>query len=175
VEYSVVDQPKSAQESQLGKEPDPVDPIGCSVDQRRRLRDLFSGLGATDEQINKALGKRGVKMIRELTAEQADEIIHTLEAKLAAAAEATAGKSRLPDDAKSSDVTGPVDQATIDRIKSLMKDDYELAVRVKEHLQQHNKNKLAELSREDGAALLDALESKSIETFFARSLQQGPF
>lgn len=181
-EYTVVDeQPQQTtqpQQESLVQEPEHAVEAGgdgCSPEQRARLRSLFDAIGATDDQISKALAKRGVKSIRELSADQAAEIITTLEAKVAAAAESQAGESRLPEDARSSDVTGPVGQVTIDQIKSLMKDDFELAKRVKDHLNANGKSKLAELSHADGAALLDCLTNKSIELFFARSLEQPPF
>jgi hypothetical protein len=178
-EYTVVDeQPQQTQPESTVQEPEPAAEAsgdGCSPEQRARLRSLFDAIGATDDQISKALAKRGVKSIRELSADQAAEIITTLEAKVADAAESQAGESRLPEDARSSDVTGPVGQVTIDQIKSLMKDEYEIAVRVKDHLRANGKAKLAELSHADGAALLDCLTNKTMELFFARSLDRAPF
>lgn len=153
-----------------------VDQVGGSTaDQRSLLRQLFDTLGATDEQINKALAKRGVKSMRQLSHDQAAEIITTLEAKAAAAAAEIAGQSRLPPDATSSDVTGPVGEPAITQCKKLMEGDFELARRVKAHLNQHGKQKIAELSHEDGIALLESLKSKNMELFFARSLAKGPF
>lgn len=148
---------------------------GSTTDQRNRLRQLFNAVGASSEQIEKALAKRGCKSFRNLSCDQAAELIATLEAKVAAASEQLAGESRLPDDAHSSDVTGPVAQATVDQIKSLLSSEFELAKKVKEHLAANSKQKLAELSQADADALLDAIKTQSIETFFARSLEKPPF
>lgn len=147
-----------------------------TVDQRRELRDLFDGIGATAEQINKALDKRGAKSFRELTSDQAAELIEALKAKIGKAAEeSTAADSRLPADATSTDVTGPIAQATIDAIKSLLQGDYATAKRLQDHLRENGLSKIANLSQADGNALLQGLESRATEEFFARSLDKPPF
>lgn len=169
-EFQVVDTPT--------EEPPRTDQVeGMStVEQRRELRDLFDKLGATADQVNKALEKRGAKSFRELTNEQAAELVEALRVKVQAAAEAaTDAESRLPADATSSDVTGPVAQATVDKIKSLLAGDYATAKRLQDHLRENGLAKIADLSQTDADALLQGLESKATEEFFARSIDRPPF
>jgi len=169
------DEPSAEVKSEAGPEAEADLVGGSTAEQRSRLRQLFDSLGATEDQVKKALQKRGAKSFRQLSSDQTAELIGILEAKVAAAAEETAGESRLPKDVTSSDVTGPITEAMVDQIKTLMTGDYELVKRVKAHLQAHGKGKFADLSHADGTALLESIKSKNLELFFARSLQKGPF
>ena len=94
----------------------------CTAEQRTQLKSLFDACGAQKEQIDKAMEKRGVKAMRYLTSDQANELIDALTARAPKAVE-TVGESRLPDDTRTSDVTAPVGSTLVDDIKTLLKDD----------------------------------------------------
>jgi len=168
-EYEVTEETKQDAAQHTNQEAN-ADGKESTAEQRQQLRELFDKVGANDEQIAKALERRGVKAFRQLSRDQADEMIKALTERIA-----PAGESRLPDDAMSSHITGPVDQSTIDQIKALMVGDVPIIERVQKHLQDNGKAKLAELSQVDGEALLEALSSRAFDAFFERSLQKPPF
>ena len=149
---------------------EPVKPVSCSAEQRKQLKTLFDAVGATKDQIDKALEKRGVKLLRNLTADQANELVDSLTDRAQKAAEATTGESRLPDDTRASDVTAPAGSVLVDEIKALLKDDLPLMKRVKEHLVANGKQKVQDLSHEEALRLRDALTANTIENFFDASL-----
>lgn len=145
-------------------------PEKCSAEQRKQLKTLFDAVGASDEQIAKALEKRGVKAVRYLTFDQANELIDSLTAKAQAAAATTVGESRLPDDTRAADVTSPVGSTLVDEIKTMLGNDLALMKRIKEFLVANGKQKVSDLSHQDALALKVALETQTIEDFFAREL-----
>lgn len=147
-----------------------AEPAKCTADQRKQLKTLFDSVGATKEQIDKALEKRGVKLMRNLTADQATELIESLTARAAKAVEATTGESRLPDDTRTSDVTAPVGTTIVDEIKALLKDDLVLMKRVKTFLVDNGMSKVADLAHEDALRLQKALIMNNVENFFEASL-----
>ena len=156
-EFEIVpDEPKAAEK--------------CSAEQRKRLKTLFDSVSATNEQIEKALAKRGVKAMLYLTVDQASELIDSLTVRATKAAEATTGESRLPDDTRTSDITAPAGSTLVDQIKTLLKDDLALMKRIKEHLVANGKQKVADLSHEEALRLRDALVTDTVEDFFTASL-----
>lgn len=151
----------------------PKEPAKCSPEQRKQLKSLIDAVGASDEQIAKALEKRGVKATRYLTVDQANELIDALTARAQKAAADTVGESRLPDATTSADVTSPAGATLVGEIKSLLKDDLVLMKRIKEHLVKHGKQKIQDLSHDEAMALKNSLETKTLELFFERDL--APF
>lgn len=147
-----------------------VDPVKCSADQRKQLRTLFDAVGANDEQIAKALEKRGVKAIRYLTSDQADELIATLTKKAATVTDNVTGESERPPDTTTAKTDGPVGEVLVGEIKTLLKDDLDLMKRIKEHLVKHGKSKISDLSHDEAVQLKSSLEQDTMETFFERSL-----
>lgn len=155
-------------------------PEKCSAEQRKQLKTLFDAVGASDEQIAKALEKRGVKAIRYLTVDQATEMIETLKTKAGQAVAAmTDGDSQQPNTATSAHNSGPVGQVLIDEIKALLSnhvddngrsDAAELGKRIKEHLVKHGKKKIADLSHDEAIALKNSLETRTMELFFDSEL-----
>lgn len=146
----------------------------CSPEQRKMLKTLFDAVGASDEQIAKALEKRNVKAIRYLTSDQANELIDALTAKAqAASAAATDGGSKLPDNARSADTTSPAGSTLVDEIKAMLGDDYALMKQIKEHLVKYGKQKIADLTHDEAIALKNSLQTKTLELFFAMEL--APF
>jgi len=151
-----------------------AEPAKCTAEQRKQLKTLFDACSATKEQIDKALEKRGCKLLRNLTADQATELIDSLTARVQKLAEATTGDSRLPDDTRTSDVTAPAGATLVGEIKSLLKDDLELMKRVKAFLVDHQLSKVSDLAHEDALRLKESLISNTIEHFFEASLS-APF
>jgi hypothetical protein len=142
----------------------------CSAEQRKQIKSLFDAISASEETIEKALAKRGAKAIRYLSGDQANELIDTLTAKIQAAAEATVGESRLPDDTRKSDVTSAAGSVLVDEIKALLKENLPLMKRIKEYLVANGKQKVSDLSHEDALRLKICLEQDNAESFFESSL-----
>ncbi len=149
---------------------DDASAVKCSADQRKALRSLFDAVGATDEQITKALDKRGVKAIRYLSAAQADELIGTLRDKAGRVTEIITGESKRPPDVHAADKNGPVGEVLVGEIKTLLADDLDLMKRIKEHLVANGKQKIADLTHDEALHLKDCLERETLEAFFERSL-----
>lgn len=148
-----------------------IDQNGGSAtnDQKAELRFLLDALSITNQQLDVILQKRHVQTIAQLTAEQVTELIGKLRDKLG-------GESRLPPDTISSDVTGPVSQVTVEQCKALMAGDPNLVKQVKDHLVKHGKAKIADLSHQDGELLKNCLESRLMDSFFGRVLEDAvPF
>lgn len=165
-EFVVVDE-KAAQSSQA------TGPALCSADQRQRLGHLWDALEATDEQRAKQLAKRGVSKARDLTHEQASELIAKLEAAHSAKVAEVTGESTQTTAVQSVGVYEACGPQQVDAIKTLIKQsqDPKIAEAVKAHLVKHGKSKVAELSVADADVLKQCLTVKNLEAFFARSLQ----
>lgn len=142
----------------------------CSPEQRKQLRTLFDVLGASDEQITKALEKRSVKAIRYLTVDQANELIDALTAKAQQTAEIVTGESQQPPDATSAKTDGPVGEVLVTEIKTLLADNLPLMKEIKEHLVKYGLQKISDLSHDQAMALKNSLETDTIKLFFAQSL-----
>lgn len=148
----------------------PAEVATCTAEQRTQIKSLFNAVGATEEQIKTAIAKRGVKALRYLSFDQANELIDGLTKKAQQAAEKVTGESKIPDDTRSSHTTAPVGSELVDQIKAMLKDDIPLMKRIKEHLVTNGKSKIADLSHEEALALMKDLEMETIENFFQRSL-----
>jgi hypothetical protein len=144
-------------------EVDVKQPQPSTVEQRNEIKALLKTLDADSTSIDAMLAKRNVQAITQLTWLQADQLIFALRERLA-------GESRLSESASSSDVTGPVDQATVDEIKQLLAGNPNLIGKIKDHLVAHGKTKIADLSMSDAELLKNCLQMKSMESFFAKSL-----
>jgi hypothetical protein len=142
----------------------------CTAEQRTQIKSLFDAVGAAEEQIKAVIEKRGVKAMRYLSVDQANELIDALTRKAQAVAAKTVGESKIPDDTRSSDVTAPAGSTLVDEIKALLADDMALMKRIKQHLVDNGKNKVSDLSHEEALFLKQCLESKTAEKFFERSL-----
>lgn len=142
----------------------------CSADQRKQLRTLFDAVGATEEQVAKALEKRGVKAIRYLSVSQADELIGVLRDKAGQATEIITGESARPPDVHAAANDGPVGEVLVNEIKALLADDLDLMRRIKEYLVANGKQKVADLTHDQALFLKDCLERETVEAFFERSL-----
>lgn len=147
-----------------------AEPAKCTAEQRTQIKSLFDAIGATEQQINAAIEKRGVKALRYLSFDQANELIDGLTKKAQAVAEKTVGESRLPDETRSSHTTAPVGSTLVDEIKSLLADDLALMKRIKQHLVENGKAKVSDLSHEEALFLKQCLETKTAEKFFEMSL-----
>lgn len=142
----------------------------CSAEQRKQLRALFDAVGATEEQIAKALEKRGVKAIRYLTVDQAAEMIVALTTKAKQAVDEIVEQPQTQGVAKSVSSTSLAGTGLVDEIKALLGDDLAMMKRVKEHLVAHGKQKIAELTHDEAVALKNSLETKTMELFFGMEL-----
>ena len=142
----------------------------CTAEQRKQLRTLFDSVGANDEQITKALEKRGVKAIRYLTLAQANELIGVLSAKAAATTEIVTGESEQPSNATEARTDGPVGEVLVGEIKALLSDDLALMKRIKEYLVANGRQKIGELTHTEALHLKSCLEHETMEAFFERSL-----
>ena len=123
--------------------------------------------------------KRGVKAMRYLTSDQANELIDALTARAQKAATETVGESTPT--GRHADVrryVRPWDPHSWTRSKTLLKDDLALMKRIKEHLVANGKAKVSDLSHEEALFLKGCLENDTIENFFQRSLvpfdEDGP-
>lgn len=147
-----------------------VQPGMSTPEQRTAIRTHFDTLGATEEQIAKALEKRGVKSLRNLTFDQAKEMCEALAKKAEAALEKMTKDPGDPQNTQSGRVDGPVGQVLVSEIKQLIGDDMELMKQLKQHLVANGCQKVADLSHEDALALKQALQTSTIAAFFERSL-----
>jgi hypothetical protein len=147
-----------------------VQPGMSTPEQRTAIRTHFDTLGATEEQIAKALEKRGVKSLRNLTFDQAKEMCEALAKKAEAALEKMTKDPGDKQDTASGRVDGPVGEVLVGEIKALLNDDMALMKRIKQHLVAHGCQKVADLSHQDALALKQMLQTDTIEKFFERSL-----
>lgn len=141
-------------------------PGQSTLEQRNEIKELFSALNASENDIHAILQKRGAQAFHQLTEESAADLIEKLRSRLG-------GHSEVPETATSVDLAGPVDGATVEHIKRLMAGDPELVGTVKSHLHKNGKQKLADLTLADAELLKNCLEAKSMEAFFAKSLEGG--
>ena len=76
-EYVVSSEPEAVSEVSNDEEPD--DPEASTLQQRERIRELFTQVGADETVVQNTLAKRGVKAIQELSREQAEGLIQSIE------------------------------------------------------------------------------------------------
>lgn len=143
------------------------------------IQNLFTELGMTGDQQTAALTKRKASSIRNLTVAVGAELIATLQAKLAAIRDA-----KLPqlDPASSPDgaTCGPCTPVQEQAIKSKFQEwkqidpaaaDAALAG-FKKKLFDSGRQKIADLSASDATRLAHAIDTRKLDSFFQRSLEQ---
>ncbi len=161
VEVSQVTAPP-AEPADAAKPVDPaVQPAGgaCSAQQSNRIKELWGLLGATPEQRDKMLKKRGAAGTRNLTASQADELIAALESRL---------------DQQSAPCTADQAEAIRAKLKQVEQLLPGTIGKVKAKMGAAGLAKFDQLRATDAAALLDALGGTEMEAFFGQSLWPVP-
>jgi len=144
----------------------------CTANQRVQIETYFDQLGLTAEQRDAVLRKRGVGVVRSLTVDQAGELLTALERK---AAQVLAGESKQPEDANQMPVGGPASQTQIDELKKTL-----LPALAQSHPDLYAKltakirafGKLADLTFEQARSLIQQIQTKNLEAFFAQSLEK---
>lgn len=143
----------------------------CDESQRGAIEELFGLLGMSPDQRDAVLAKRGASVVRNLTREQAGELILKLEALVAK--KAGDEQSKFPAEGQHETVIStdsPVLQETIHEIKSMLTGYPDITHQVVEHLKKHGKAKLADLTIREANILKGCLVIKNMEEFFATSL-----
>lgn len=137
--------------------------------QVSKIVDLLVQLGATHEQQQAVMAKRGVQAWRSLLFEQAADLIGKLEAQ--------AEKSKVPATATQVVVNrSPCLQQQIDDVKNVIREiaqtgDPNIALAIQGRLSQSGLVRLSDLTISECDQLLQALRLKNIEQFFQSSLQ----
>lgn len=154
VEQPTAAEPKAAEQKA-------AEPTYCSADQLARIKELWGMLDVSVEDRDKQLAKRGAKVVRNLTAEQATELIGKLEQVLVARQSANES----------------VSAETVEAIKAKLAEINQvepgIVNRVREKLMMA-RMKLADLTRSDAQSLLDALGGSDLEAFFGTSIWPTP-
>lgn len=153
---------------------DPTAPGTCTAQQRERIQRLAQELDA-HQAVETALKKRGMSSLHSLSYDQANEIGDKLWQKSCQAkADATAGESKLPADAREAQNAGPCSQAQVDMAKSLIAEIEQMqpgtAAKVRAKIQAAGLAKLADLSMGDMERFLNQLGNRNVEAFFAADL-----
>lgn len=135
---------------------------------------LYVTLQVPYEAQQAALAKRGVNSLRSLTADQAAEMLATLQAK-AEQLDAD-NQSNADPDAIAASNSDPATQPQIDQAKQLMRElaqigDADIAQRVKAKLESQGMAKLADLSMAEIDGLCRALQLKNLEAWTAATLR----
>ena len=147
-------------------------PAPCTAEQRDRIHELSGRLDLTDEQRQRMLEKRNAARLRDLTTDQAGELIEKLEGTLAARAKDTAGESTIQTAAPAVQTAGPCTQDQVDLIKTIMQQSADPGViqQVKDHLRKHGMSRISELNVAEADRLFAGLQVKNLEEFIANSL-----
>lgn len=146
----------------------PEDVQYATGQQATRITELFVQLGTTGDEQSAIQKRKGVSSWRNLTGEQADELIGKLTAKLEA--------SKLPATAMTAEVnTAPCTQAKIDEAKAVIREiaqnaDPKIAEKVQGKLKEVGLSKLADLTMAECDGLIAAMRIKNLEGFFSESL-----
>lgn len=157
---------------------------GITREQVNRINDLYVSLDIPMETREAALKKRGVGSLLGLTAAQAAEILSKLEAKAAerqVAAESSAadlaGQSKLNPAATVAFDNSPCTTSQVNRIKELIAEVEQLqpglTKRIKEFLTSHRLSKIADLCISDAERLIQHLQAKSLDAWFAQDLAKA--
>lgn len=175
----------------------PVRPDNATVDttaagtitdaQRKRIEELYDLLNVAPESRAKALSTRKANSLRNLSTEQAADILAKLEgaakqraSKAAADANANADTSKLDGSATGTTLAGPCSQEQIDRAKALVVELEQMqpgiSAKIKAKLKRHGLEKLSSLTMAEMDSLLQQLAVKNIEKFFEMTFANGaPF
>lgn len=160
----------------------PADAAGTiTAPQRNRIEELYEHLAVKPEVRAKALEKRHANSLRNLSTEQAGEILATLEAKakqlqIQQESAAIAGESNLPDAATEALLTGPCSSEQVAKAKLLIVElqqqlpDAKVSASIKAKLTSASMNTLADLTMGDMDRLLQSLGAKSIEKWVESEL-----
>ena len=141
--------------------------------QRKRIEELYDLLGVEIESRQRALSSRHANSLRNLSTEQAGDILAKLEsaAKHRQIAEES---SKLDDAATSAALTGPCSQDQIDRAKALVQELEQMqpgvSAKIKQKLLSAGMKKLSELTMANMDGLLQQLGARNIEAFFTANL-----
>lgn len=143
-------------------------------EQKTRIRDLVAELDAS-AALEKALAKRGVNSINSLKFSDAAEIIGKLWDKACQRrADATAGASTLPPDARQAENAGPCTAAQVELAKQLVAELEQMqpgiSKKIKAKLVAAGLSKISDLTLGDCERLLQQLGRRNIEEFLAASL-----
>lgn len=133
-----------------------------------RIRQLYGILSIPFEKQKQILADRNAASLLNLTEEQLDDLLAKLEAMV--------DQSKVPANATSMDVNGPVGQETIDQIKSQIDQAVQtgmpdLAKEVKQKLQQSGLERLADLTQTEAETLLKSIQMRAMAAFFDADLQ----
>lgn len=138
-------------------------PTMSTPEQRGIIKDMFHLLGATSEQIDAALAKRGVQTLIQLTSEQAEEIIDKLKSKISEADKA---------DTTTQESDAACDEVLASEIRSALREmDPEQSKKVINFMKGCGVPKLRYMRRDDALTLLAACQKQNLESFFDRQLQ----
>lgn len=144
--------------------------------QRKRIEELYDLLGVDPESRDRALANRKANSLRNLSTEQAGDILAKLEgARLNR--ELESDKSNLDDAATSAALAGPCSQHQIDQAKALVQELEQMqpgvSAKIKAKLKAAGMQKLSELTIANMDSLLQQLSVRNIEAFFAANLTKG--
>lgn len=163
---------------------------GCPSDagsitdaQRRRIERLYEQLNVSPEVRDKALRSRNVNSLRNLSNQQAGEILAKLEAadrkaEIARQATQVGGESTLPAEATSALLTGPCSPEQVQRAKALIVEMQQMSAgtnvsaQIKSKLVASGLNTLADLSMGDMDRLLQQLAARNIAKWIESQLSK---
>lgn len=160
----------------------PGDEPGTITDaQRKRIEELYEVLQVAPEVRAKALSKRNANSLRNLSTEQAGEILATLEGKsrqltMQQEMNAIAGVSNLPDEATVALLAGPCSSEQVLKAKALVVEMQQLtpgvniSARIKAKLLASGFGSLAEMSMGDCDQLIQQLSARNIEKWVESEL-----
>ena len=146
-------------------------------EQISRMTELFKELKVPADKQLEAFANRGADSIASLSPEDANGIIESLEARLQAKVDETAGESKADGEAVSEPLDGPCSEEQINTIKTLMRqvaqrEGYaDIATRVKAKLADHGMAKLADLSHMEARSFIHAMTGENAMTFFEMDLK----
>lgn len=160
--------------------PTEADSNSATAEQCEAIRDLFASLDIPHDKQEAILQKRNANALRNLSSQQAGELIANLQALQAkrqqeASELAKASKPTTPPEMSQS-INEPCGDELVKQIKDLMLEvsqrpgNHDLVGRVKAKLADHGIERLADLTLVEARTLLDALQARNLETFFEASL-----
>ncbi len=160
-EFTVDDEPvKAAVEPKHGE---------CTAEQSNRIKQLWGELGATPEHREKMLASRGVQVTRQLTSDQAEELIYRLAERAALA---------LVKKVQAGDPTIPCAQGQADSIRAKLREVEQLLPgtikKVKAKMALAKLERFDQLTVGQADELLNALGGNQMEAFFGQELWAAP-
>lgn len=175
-EYTVDPEPEppAKQPQQQPTAPDYDAPGSVTENQRHALRHLIEELGIAPEQQEKILAKRGCSTARNLSANQATDLIAKLTAKLQEKRiDAAAGEGQAADTQRAAE-TEPATEQQVAEAKRLLAEFEQIkpgtVAKVSQKLKSTGMLKIANLNMAACDLLIQSLQTKKIEAFFDASL-----